>query len=62
MPSTPRHGVLKPERMVRDDRQRRRLYDVDMAILALRHAYGEIATAATLTGAYHNLLRRWVDV
>ena len=50
------------ERMVRDDGQRRLLYDVDMAILELRQAYGEIAPAVALTGAYHNLLRRWADV
>ncbi len=50
------------ESMVRDDGQRRLLYDVDMAILELRQAYGEIAPAVTLTGAYHNLLRRWADV
>lgn len=50
------------ESMVRDDGQRRLLYDVDMAILELRQAYGEIAPAVALTGAYHNLLRRWADV
>lgn len=37
-------------------------YDLDMAILALRETYGEIAPAVRLTGTYHNLLRRWVDV
>ena len=50
------------ESMVRDDGKRRLLYDVDMAILELRQAYGEIAPAVALTGAYHNLLRRWADV
>jgi len=50
------------ESMVRDDGQRRLLYDLDMAILELRQTYGEIAPAVSLTGSYHNLLRRWVDV
>jgi len=73
-PSTSVHRVLPVTRgarvasffwiesMVRDDGQRRLLYDVDMAILELRQAYGEIAPAVALTGAYHNLLRRWADV
>ena len=50
------------ESMVRDDGQRRILYDLDMAILELRQSYGEIAPAVHLTGTYHNLLRRWADV
>jgi PKHD-type hydroxylase len=50
------------ESMVRDDGRRRLLYDLDMAILELRQAYGEIGPAVSLTGSYHNLLRRWADV
>jgi PKHD-type hydroxylase len=50
------------ESMVRDEGHRRLLYDLDMAILELRQTYGEIAPAVSLTGSYHNLLRRWVDV
>ena len=50
------------ESMVRDDGQRRILYDLDMAILDLRQSYGEIAPAVRLTGTYHNLLRRWADL
>jgi PKHD-type hydroxylase len=50
------------ESMVRDDACRRLLYDLDMTILDLRQAYGEIPEAVRLTGTYHNLLRRWVDV
>jgi PKHD-type hydroxylase len=50
------------ESMVRDDGCRRLLYDLDMAILDLRQTYGEIAPAVSLTGSYHNLLRRWADV
>jgi PKHD-type hydroxylase len=50
------------ESMVREDGQRRLLYEMDMAILELRSAYGEIPAAVRLTGAYHNLLRRWAEV
>ncbi len=64
------------ESMVRHDAQRRLLYDMDMAITALRrqelaraHATGstgstpaESAEVVRLTGCYHNLLRMWADV
>ena len=50
------------ESMVRRDDQRRLLYDMDMAILALRQAHGDTAETVRLTGCYHNLLRMWADV
>lgn len=50
------------ESMVRRDDQRRLLYDMDMAILALRRAHGDTAETVKLTGCYHNLLRLWADV
>jgi PKHD-type hydroxylase len=49
------------ESMVRRDDQRRLLYDLDMAILALRQG-GDTAETVKLTGCYHNLLRMWADV
>lgn len=53
------------ESMVRQDAQRRLLYDMDMAILALRQktASGESDSeeVVRLTGCYHNLLRMWAD-
>ncbi|MFC5499613.1 Fe2+-dependent dioxygenase [Caenimonas terrae] len=49
------------ESMVRRDDQRRLLYDLDMAILALRQG-GDTAETVKLTGVYHNLLRMWADV
>ncbi|MBC7468142.1 MAG: Fe2+-dependent dioxygenase [Ramlibacter sp.] len=49
------------ESMVRRDDQRRLLYDLDMAILALRQA-GDTDETVKLTGCYHNLLRMWADV
>ena len=49
------------ESMVRRDDQRLLLYELDMAILALRHE-GDSAETVKLTGCYHNLLRMWADV
>ncbi len=60
------------ESMVRSDAQRRLLYDMDMAITALRQkdldradrtkAHVESDEVVRLTGCYHNLLRMWADV
>lgn len=47
--------------MVRDPGQRRLLYDMDMALIALRQQVGETPPVVQLTGAYHNLLRRWAE-
>lgn len=47
--------------MVRDDGQRRLLYEMDMALLQLRETVGETDAVVKLTGTYHNLLRRWAD-
>ncbi|HTN65307.1 MAG TPA: Fe2+-dependent dioxygenase [Burkholderiaceae bacterium] len=50
------------ESMVRDDAQRRLLFDLDMAILALRSSGGgDSEPVVKLTGCYHNLLRMWAD-
>ena len=49
------------ESMVRRDDQRRVLYDMDMAILALRREHGDTPQTVALTGSYHNLLRMWAD-
>lgn len=50
------------ESMVRDEGRRKILHDLDMAILELRQTCGETAPAVSLTGTYHNLLRRWAEV
>lgn len=47
--------------MIRDESARRILFDMDVAIASLRQQLGDTAPLITLTGAYHNLLRRWVD-
>ncbi len=48
--------------MVRDDAERTLLFDMDGAISALRAAHGDSTPVISLTGAYHNLIRRWADV
>ena len=46
--------------MVRDDGQRRTLYELDQAIQAIRAEMADDHHAVlALTGVYHNLLRRW---
>lgn len=49
------------ESLVRRDEQRRLLYEMDLALLALRERHGETDEAVRLTGTYHNLLRMWAD-
>jgi PKHD-type hydroxylase len=47
--------------LVRSCEQRRLLFDMDMALLALRARHGESAETTALTGTYHNLLRQWAQ-
>lgn len=50
------------ESMVRDDGQRTLLLDMDGAIRILAQTAGDQDPAiVSLTGCYHNLLRRWAD-
>jgi PKHD-type hydroxylase len=49
------------ESMVRDDAQRRLLFDLDMSILTLRGSNGDTEPVISLTGCFHNLLRMWAD-
>lgn len=48
--------------MVRDDGQRTQLYELDQAIQSLRARVGDAPELVTLTGLYHNLMRRWAEV
>jgi PKHD-type hydroxylase len=48
--------------MVRDDAQRRLLFDMDTSIEALRQSKADAQAVLQLTGIYHNLLRRWAEV
>ena len=48
--------------MVRDDGQRTLLLDMDAAVRTLAQEVGDDHRAVvSLTGTYHNLLRRWAD-
>jgi PKHD-type hydroxylase len=47
--------------MVRDDGQRRLLFDLDTAIQRVGTDVPEHPALVQLTGCYHNLLRRWAD-
>jgi len=49
------------ESMVRETERRRLLFDLDMAILALRESAGDTPQAVQLTSCYHNLLRMWAS-
>lgn len=49
------------ESMVRDDGQRTLLFDMDMALVRLARDARDHPSLVTLTGCYHNLLRRWAD-
>ena len=47
--------------MIRNDEQRRLLFDMDLSILAMREAQGDTEAVVRLTGCYHNLIRMWAD-
>lgn len=48
--------------MIRDDAQRRLLFEMDASIESLRRSGADAAAVLQLTGIYHNLLRRWAEV
>ncbi|HUQ52740.1 MAG TPA: Fe2+-dependent dioxygenase [Gammaproteobacteria bacterium] len=49
--------------MIRDDAQRRVLFDLDVAVQRLAVELGQAhASVVALTGTYHNLLRMWAEV
>lgn len=48
--------------MIRDDAQRRLLFDMDTSIGSLRRTDADAQAVLQLTGIYHNLLRRWAEV
>ena len=48
--------------MIRDDVQRRLLWEMDTSIEQLRQTGGDAGAVLQLTGVYHNLLRRWSEV
>jgi PKHD-type hydroxylase len=56
-------SVFWVQSMVRDDGQRKLLYDLDQAVIAARTDLGDEHRAViSLTGSYHNLMRMWAEV
>jgi PKHD-type hydroxylase len=47
--------------LVRDDRQRRMLFELDLSIQKLTADGADGDAVLQLTGIYHNLLRLWSD-
>ncbi|MBB3227372.1 PKHD-type hydroxylase [Luteibacter sp. Sphag1AF] len=47
--------------MVRDDAQRRLLFDLDVSIQTLTASSADENALLQLTGVYHNLLRQWAE-
>jgi PKHD-type hydroxylase len=47
--------------MVRDESARAMLFELDNAIQGLRRRVGDSEEVVSLTGLYHNLVRRWAD-
>jgi PKHD-type hydroxylase len=54
--------VFWVQSLVRDDAARTLLFDMDLAIRALSVKAGDDPAIVSLTGIYHNLLRRWAEV
>ncbi|WP_349984644.1 Fe2+-dependent dioxygenase [Stenotrophomonas sp. WHRI 8082] len=48
--------------MIRDDAQRRLLWEMDTSIERLRQSQADSVAVLQLSGVYHNLLRRWSEV
>jgi PKHD-type hydroxylase len=48
--------------MVREEACRRILFDLDLAIQSVNREAAGSSAAVSLTGVYHNLLRRWASV
>jgi PKHD-type hydroxylase len=49
--------------MVKDEAERTLLFDLDQSIQAITAAHGKVEPSLLkLTGVYHNLLRKWVEI
>ncbi len=47
--------------MIRDESARAMLFELDSTIQNLRQKAGDTDEVVSLTGLYHNLVRRWAD-
>lgn len=48
--------------MIRDDKRRAMLFELDGTIQSLNNQHGESAEALSLLNLYHNLLREWSEI
>lgn len=48
--------------MIRNDRKRTMLFELDQTIQSLRTKYGESDESLSLSNHYHNLLREWSEI
>ncbi|HEP1895288.1 TPA: PKHD-type hydroxylase YbiX [Kluyvera cryocrescens] len=48
--------------MIRDDKRRAMLFELDSTIQSLKNQHGESAEALSLLNLYHNLLREWSEI
>jgi len=48
--------------MIRDDKRRAMLFELDGTIQSLKSRHGESAEALSLLNLYHNLLREWSEI
>jgi len=53
--------VMWIQSLVRDEMQRRMLFEMDVALGSLRKQAGTEKEVATLTSVYHNLVRQWSE-
>ncbi|WP_140986178.1 Fe2+-dependent dioxygenase [Asticcacaulis tiandongensis] len=54
-------SFLWTQSLVKDDAQRRMLFELDMTIIRLRARMGDAEEIVSLTAHYHNLLRQWAE-
>ena len=55
-------SFLWVQSLIRDDGQRRMLFELDMTIMKLRGQIGDTSEVVALTSHYHNLLRQWAEM
>ncbi|EPX8673530.1 PKHD-type hydroxylase, partial [Escherichia coli] len=48
--------------MIRDDKKRAMLFELDNNIQSLKSRYGESEEILSLLNLYHNLLREWSEI
>ena len=48
--------------MIRDDKKRTMLFDLDNNIQSLKNRFGEGEEILSLLNLYHNLLREWSEI